>query len=141
MNWKSEKGFTGTDMAVSVVVLFIFVSIISILSYNFNSSAKEVELKYEATQIAIDEIEKLKGTTNFSDIKDFGTTQANSIYQKETEVTGKQGFFETVTVTDFAYGKEDVTPGIVKKLTVKIQYKFKGNIETVELSTKMAKEN
>ena len=33
MKLKSEKGFTGVDVAIAVVVLFIFVSLIAIMSY------------------------------------------------------------------------------------------------------------
>ena len=43
-----------------ILVIFIFVSLISFLIYRFNSSAKEVELKSEATSIAVEEIEKVK---------------------------------------------------------------------------------
>ena len=63
MKMKSEKGFTGIDIAISVTVLFIFVSIIAVLTYNINSSSKEVELKEEAINLAIDEIEKIKRKT------------------------------------------------------------------------------
>ena len=60
MKFYSEKGYTGVDIAISVIVIFIFVSLISFLIYRFNSSAKEVELKSEATSIAVEEIEKVK---------------------------------------------------------------------------------
>lgn len=53
MKFYSEKGYTGVDIAISVIVIFIFVSLISFLIYRFNSSAKEVELKSEATSIAL----------------------------------------------------------------------------------------
>jgi len=34
---RSQKGYTGIDIAISVIVIFIFVSLIAMLIYNFNS--------------------------------------------------------------------------------------------------------
>ena len=42
MKLRSEKGFTGIEIAVSVVIIFIFVSIIAILNYRISSTAKEI---------------------------------------------------------------------------------------------------
>ena len=77
---KSEKGYTGVDIVISVIVLFIFVSIIATLSYSFNSSAKEIELKSKATEIAITQIETMKNIT----ILDEGVT-IKSKYRPENE--------------------------------------------------------
>ncbi len=42
MNFHNEKkGYTGIDISVSVVILFIFVSIISMMIYQMNSSSKK----------------------------------------------------------------------------------------------------
>lgn len=129
MKMKSEKGYTGIDMAISVVVIFIFVSLIAILSYQMNSYSKEIELKSEATSLAIDEIEKIKNMT-FGDIesKDFPTEEI------------KTGFFRTVTIIDYNEIRNDKKPGFVKQITVEIKYMFKGNEQKVELSTIMSKE-
>lgn len=129
MKMKSEKGYTGIDMAISVVVIFIFVSLIAILSYQMNSYSKEIELKSEATSLAIDEIEKIKNMT-FGDIesKDFPTEEI------------KTGFFRTVTIIDYNEINNDKKPGFVKQITVEIKYMFKGNEQKVELSTIMSKE-
>ncbi len=125
---KSEKGYTGIDIAISVVVLFIFVSVITTLSYSFNSSSKEVELKAEATAIAVQEIEKIKNET-MQDIK------------TEDEKEIEEGFYRTITVVDYADIAEGKTSGLVKKVTVTIQYMFKGEPQAVELSTIIAKES
>lgn len=129
MKMKSEKGYTGIDIAISVVVIFIFVSMIAILSYQMNSYSKEIELKSEATSLAIDEIEKIKNMT-FGDIesKDFPTEEI------------KTGFFRTVTIIDYNEINNDKKPGFVKQITVEIKYMFKGNEQKVELSTIMSKE-
>ena len=53
---KSEKGYIGVDIAISIVVLFIFVSLIASLSYRVNSSSQEIELKSKASELAVSEI-------------------------------------------------------------------------------------
>ena len=137
MNIKSEKGYTGIDIAISIVVLFIFVSIIATLSYNFNSSAKQIELESEATQIAIYEIEKMKNI-DFEDIKDISVANGNSEYYP-TEETEKQGFYKRIIIQDYADIEADKTSGLVKKVTVQIKYMFKAKEQIVELSTVLSK--
>ena len=84
MKIKSEKGYTGIDIAISVVVLFIFVSLIAVLSYNFNSRTREIELASEATYLAIDEIENIKNA-GFEAIQDIRYDENNPYIDKETD--------------------------------------------------------
>ncbi len=135
MKLKSEKGFTGIDIAIAVVVLFIFVSIIAMLSYSINSSAKEIDLKSEATAIAVEEIEKLKNKT-FDEI-----SQMQEISQEEMTDIGKEGFYKTITIKDYSEIVEGKVPGLVKQATVTISYQFKAEEKKVELSTIFSKEN
>lgn len=132
MSFKNEKGYTGIDIAISVVVLFIFVSLIAFLSYGFNSSAKEIELKAEALTLAIDEIETIKSTITMDNINTLST---------EMQETNTQGFYRTITVEDYADLQPTKTRGIVKRVTVKIQYMFQTKQQTVELSTLVVKES
>ncbi len=69
MKIRKENGFTGIDIAISVVVIFIFVSLIAFLIYSFNSSSKEVEYKSEAITIAVQEIETIKNEIDFDSIR------------------------------------------------------------------------
>lgn len=130
---KSEKGYAGVDIAISIVVLFIFISLIATLSYRANSSSKEIELKSKATQIAVTEIERIKNKT-WNDI-----TTEDIAYRETTEV--EQGYFRTIVVNDYHDIDSSKNSDIVKKISVQIQYMFKGKQETVELSTIIAKES
>lgn len=132
MSFKNEGGYTGIDIAISVVVLFILVSAIAMLSYGFNSSAKEIEKKAEATRIAVEEIEEIKNTVSFEEVDNLNT---------QTQETDTTGFFRTIVIEDYADLHENKVPGLVKKITVKIQYNFKAKEQTVELSTIVSKEN
>lgn len=141
MNIKSQKGYTGIDIAIAVVVLFIFVSIIAMLSYSINSSAKEIDLKSEATAIAVAEIEGLKNKS-FAEISEMAST--NNIEQEA--IANKEGFYKTIIIKDYndisqANGQGEKVPGLVKQATVKISYQFKGETQSVELSTIFSKEN
>ena len=131
---ENERGYTGIEIAITVVLIFIFVSIISTLIYNLKSTSKEVELEAEALSIAVEEIEKIKSD-------EFG---ACVNYKTEMqEIAGKQGFFKNIEVIDYADmpGNQGKKNGLVKKVTVKISYKFKGKTQQIELSTVKSKEN
>lgn len=131
MKIKSEKGYTGIDIAISLVVLFIFVSIIATLSYNFNSSAKEIELEAKATEMAVVEIERIKNKS-FEDLEDIDIS---------IQETGIKGFYKTIIIQDYSEIDSTKTAGIVKKVTVQIKYMFKAKEQTVELSTILSKED
>lgn len=138
MKIKSEKGFTGIDIAISVIVLFIFVSLIAVLIYNFNSSSKEVELKSEATYLAVDEIENIKNE-GFEAIQTINFNNGGNPYKDEETET--EGFYKKVIIKDYTdiEGNEDKIPNLVKQVIVQISYMFKGKTQTVELSTVLSK--
>ena len=139
MNLKSEKGFTGVDIAIAVIVLFIFVSIIAVLSYNYTSLSKKVEYEAQATYIAIDEIEKVKNE-GFEVYANYNADSGNII---DTDLLGdNEGFHKAIKVedyTDLPEGEGKVA-NLVKKVTVTISYMFKGQEQRVELSTILSKE-
>lgn len=142
MNLKNEKGFTGVDIAIAIVVLFIFVSIIASLVYSFNSNSKELELKTEATYLAISEIETIKNN-GFEVYANRSVAAGNSVVVSNEEIENKQGFFRTIVIEDYTdlEGREDRIPNLVKKATVKITYMFKGKEQIIELSTTLSKES
>ena len=142
MKLRNNKGFTGIDIAVSVVIIFIFISIVSMLVYRVNSKSREIELRGNATYLAINEIEQLKN----NGYNLYGTrSQKNgdSIVCENEEIPGEEGFYRTIEIIDYTdlEGNEDKIPNIVKKVTVKISYMFNAKEQTVELSTVITKEN
>lgn len=131
MNIKSEKGFTGIEISISIVVIFIFTTIIAILCYNINSASEEIELKSTALDIALQGIETMKNKT---------ITELNSISTNETkEQEIEEGFTREISIIDYADIANTATRDIVKKVTVTVKYKFKKQIEKVELSTIISK--
>ena len=148
MKIRSEKGFTGVDISVSVIILFIFVTVIAILIYQVSSTSKEIKIKSDATYIAINEIEQVKnnGINAYLGINENSGPILDNIEVQE-------GFYETITVLDYKDVKlkedqengtneaQNIQEDIVKKVTVKISYMFKGDEQSVELATILSKES
>lgn len=60
MKIKEEKGLTGIDIAISVILITIFIAMIANLIANININSQDTERKTIATSYAIQEIEKIK---------------------------------------------------------------------------------
>lgn len=133
MNFKSEKGATGVDITVAIIILGLFIGLIVSLIFGINEGSKDIERKTEATNYAISEIEKLKA-------EDFATLEDKQIsgYIENTP------YYKTIKVIDYADLEENKGEnkkrGLVKKITVEISYKSGKKEKKVELSTVLAKE-
>lgn len=144
MKLRSQDGFTGVDIAVSIVVIFIFVSIIAMLFYNLNSSTQEVERKSQATYYAIAEIEQIKND-GFSRYETYSNenqfTERDGYIKDENE--NETSYYKTVKVEDYSEieGNEGKLKNLVKKITVTVSYKFKTETKEVSLSTVLSKES
>lgn len=145
MKNKRENGYTLVDIAISVVVLFIFISILAMLFYQFGSSSDEIERKSTATNLAISEIEQIKsnGFEKYRGLNQNSTKDNDGNTLKSPIQTKEEGFSKTITVQDYKdlEGNSDAIEDVVKIITVKISYMFKGEEQTVELSTVLSKEN
>lgn len=144
MDIRNQKGYTGIDIAIAVIVITIFISLIAVLIYRFNSSSNEVQLKSKATEIAIDEIEKVKAA-GFKAYEEMNQTtkedkEGNSLVNQPVE--NEQGFYKTILVKDYTDIKgEDKISNLVKRVTVTISYMEKGQEKQISLSTILSKEN
>lgn len=147
---KNEKGITNIDLTVSIILITIFIALIATIMYTINANFNSIERRTEATNYAINEIESLKAK-NFEDLLDTpidGTNDFVNIIVKEGEGNTANekatGFSKKITITDYSNLPENqdddtILSGLVKKVTVEIAYKDKNRIETVELSTVIAK--
>lgn len=143
MKLKNNKGFTGVDVAVSLVILLIFVSFIAALFYNLANTSKRVERKTQATNIAIEVIEALKATP-------FETLYANPKLNESLDIVA----FKTLTGKDVsipngynvkysiknpnnADGSESAEMGqVIKIISVDVDYILGNeNTETVTIET------
>ena len=118
------------------------------MQYGYNQQAFQVDPELE--KISQKNWLDIQKQTEIENIKNEGieayigksVANGNSIIS-ENEKTEKQGYYKTITVTDYTdlEGKTDKTKDIVKKVNVKITYMFKAKEQTVELSTILTKEN
>lgn len=150
---KNQKGYTGVDIAISVVVITIFIALIGTLVFNFNSGSDEMEYKSKALDYAINEIERLKALDiNDQEIIDFETATSNDT-AAENEILDENdkgtGYYIKIEVVDASsedimsegdLGNRERIPGLVKKVTVTVSYKFRNQTKSVELSTIISKE-
>ena len=135
---KEEKGITGIDIIVSVIIITMFVAIIAIIFSNITSNSKGIDRKTEATYKAISLIEEIKNA-GIENVDKFIDAEGSSILDEEKNPTP---YTKKVTVIDYTEmeGNEDKIPGIVKKVTVEVSYQNGGKTEKVELSTLLTAE-
>lgn len=130
---KKENGYTGVDIAISVVVITIFIALIGTLVFNFNSSSNEMEYKSKALNYAINEIEGLKGLDiNSGKLVTTPETQIEPGYYKSIQVVDATDA-DIMSDSDLA-GRQKVE-NLVKKVTVTVSYNFRNQTKSVELST------
>ncbi len=145
MNVKSQKGFTGIDITIAIIVITLFVSIISVVFYNITISSKKVERKTEATYIAQDVIEKIKAL-NYDDVIETKGTEPVEIseYKKsDTLIIDNKEYDSAYTIeikvkkyVPNSNGQENNDSNdLVKIINVNVLYKIGKEVENVELTT------
>ncbi len=143
MKFKKNNGFTGVDISIAIIILFIFISIIATLSYEFNLSSRKLQTKGEAIEIAIKEIEKIKrnGFQEVEDLNSKSEKDKNGKQLKNQLVDGKEGYYKTILVQDYneISTRTDIKENLVKKVSVIITYQYRGEEQSVELSTIVSK--
>lgn len=147
MKFKNEKGFTGIDITIAVIIIMLFMSLIATLFYNIASSSKALERKTEATYIATDVIEKIKaldydeitvGNYNDSNIN-YNDSTKTGILKENSQYNSTEGYSLNVNIENYVPEGESQND-LVKTINVKVEYKVGKNIENVELSTTVTRE-
>ena len=139
MDIKGQKGFTGADVTVAVLIITIFAGIIASLYQNYTLSSKQIERKTEATNYAVEAIEEIKANANEYLTGDNESKEVIQVY--ENTPIGNTGYSKTVTLEDYKQKNEEANVGYVKLVEVTIKYKVGNKDETVELSTTISKES
>ena len=130
MNIKSERGFTGIDVTVAILVITVFIALISVLLASLDSNSKSISRRTEATYQAVNLIEEQKAK-NIEELQDEEGYIENTPYYKEIKVEDYKDI----------RGREDIEEGIVKKVTVTVSYKDGKEEKKIELSTIVSKGN
>ena len=132
MSIKDEKGLTGVDIAISLIIITIFIAMIANLIATTNLTSQDAQRKSIATSYAIQEIEKIKAKGYVSDYNSKGITS-------EEKFTG---YHKKISIKDYVLIVNDTTKqkDVVKEITVEIWYKLGNKEKNVKISTYIAKE-
>lgn len=132
MNIKSQKGITGIDISIAVIIILLFMGLIATLIYNYTQNSSEVKRKSNATYIIIDVLEYAKNL-NYSELNEENINN----YQKNKFLNDKkyEGYLVETKVEDcseiFGENSEDV----FKKVTVTVKYQVKKNENKLQIYT------
>ncbi len=148
MNFKSEKGITGIDITLSIILITIFIGILVTLSFNIETKVKETGRNAEALYYAINSIEQVKGL-NFNDLPKTTDQVNNKIPSLEdgyvkNNIGKETPYYRTTEVIDYTQIPENqqknAQPDVAKKITVTISYKDKEKDKNINLSVVKVKE-
>ena len=143
MNIREEKGLTGIDIAISIILLTIFISLIGNIIANINLTAQDTNRKTIATSYAVQEIEKIKAQGYIESYDSKGITKEDTL-KEEDIYSGSEftGYNKKIVIRDYVLVVNDTTKksDIVKEITVNISYKVGNKEKNVKISTYVAKE-
>lgn len=144
MNFKEEKGISGIDITVSVLILTLLVAFITNISYQLDKNNKITLRKTEAIAYALSEIESIKNKGYQTEYDGKGLAQEEILQEKEIYDSNGQitGYQETILIQDYTSlaGNESKQADCIKKITIEISFKIGKQQEKVKLETLIAKE-
>lgn len=133
--FKSQKGFTGVDVGIAVLILILFTSVIATLYYQIFYKSTEIKRNSTASGYAIAIVEKMK-QLYYSDIS-VGEYLTNA---EEKEIFGielEPGYNAKVTVSKFG---DENSLDFVKEVNVIVTFKLAGIEKSVSMNLTKAKE-
>lgn len=137
---KDEKGLTGVDIAISLVIVTMFVAIITNLIANINLDTEKMDRKSKALAYAVQEIETIRATgyiEKYNGMKE-EKLKEEDIYNN-SEFTG---YHKVVSIKDdiLVENSGTKTADTTKQITVEVFYKLGKNVESIKISTYISKE-
>ena len=143
MSIKDEKGLTGVDIAISLIIITIFIAMIANLIAITNLTSQDAQRKSIATSYAIQEIEKIKAKGYVSDYDSKGITSEEILNEEDIYNNSEfTGYHKKISIKDYVLIVNDTTKqkDVVKEITVEISYKLGNKEKNVKISTYIAKE-
>ena len=80
---KDEKGLTGVDIAISLVIVTMFVAIIANLIANINLDTEKMDRKSKALAYAVQEIETRRATGYIEKYNGMGTSKEETLKEED----------------------------------------------------------
>lgn len=153
MKIKEEKGITGIDITISIVLIAIFIGLTTTLTYQINKTSVKINRRTEAMTYAVETVETIK-SYGFEIMPQVGNNKidtstdevlAEKVADGYIKVDGEETpFYREVSVLDYTELKEENSTKqkeVLKKVTVTISYKVGKEEENVQLSILVTKES
>lgn len=131
INIKSQKGITGIEITVAIVMLTIFVSLISTIFINIYLNSTEAQRNTVATGYAT-QIAEMIDKMYYADVEE------DTLSEKIEEINIPSGY--TVTANVENYTPNANSKDLVKTITVTVTYKVGNNEKNVQIERIKAKE-
>lgn len=141
---KDEKGLTGVDITISIIVMTIFMAMIANLIVNIKLNTQDIKRKSTATSYAVQEIEKIKAQGYINDYDSMGINSKEKLKDEDIYNNSEfSGYHKKVTIKDYVLviNNNTKTKDIVKEITVEISYKLGSKDKKIVISTYVSKEN
>ena len=100
---KEEKGLTGIDIAISIIIITIFISVLANLIMNINLNSEKTKRMEIATAYAVQEIEQLKAKGYVDEYNNKGVDKKDIISEKDImdKDNNFTGYSKTTTIKDY----------------------------------------
>jgi len=135
---KKEKGITGIDISLAVLIITIFTGVITTLFYNVYTTSINIERESEATYIAVNILE-YANLILYDEILTTDNSLLEQYKNSPNSIFIKNGYIVETKVSKHATtqnGKEDV----IKNIEVKVKYKVGKKEEVLNIKTLKIKE-
>ena len=141
---KDEKGLTGVDISISLVIVTMFVAIIANLIANINLDTEKMDRKSKALAYAVQEIETRRATGYIEKYNGMGTSKEGETLKEEDIYNNSEftGYHKVVSIKDdiLVENSGTKTADTTKQITVEVFYKLGNNEESIKISTYISKE-
>ena len=141
---KDEKGLTGVNIAISLVIVTMFVAIIANLIANINLDTEKMDRKSKALAYAVQEIETRRATGYIEKYNGMGPSKEGETLKEEDIYNNSEftGYHKVVSIKDdiLVENSGTKTADTTKQITVEVFYKLGNKEESIKISTYISKE-
>ena len=160
MNFKSNKGYTGADISIALIILLIFIPTIGAIIFNITLANNNTIRKVNAMNFATSILEIAK-ETDYDKLKLENTEEKEEFLDKINEkfgITSENGEFSLkdenntsykvkVTITKYidteeyasSHDSTDEKKDLVKTITTEVEYPIGNETKKVNVSTVIEK--
>lgn len=134
MDLKNNKGYTGVDISIAMIILMIFIPTVFAISYSIQKTSNEVKRKSEAISIATDILESAKGMS-FENLESMEEEENISLLE---EKYSKDVSFDINIEVENYYPEElneEDRMDLVKKIKITVTYPVGNKTKSIDIST------